>query len=1091
MAFKEILPEKKIIRASAGTGKTYRLSLEFITLLLKYKGVASFDEILVLTFTKKATAEIRQRIFSQMKQIVFQLEEAKSLLDSIKIFEPNLKIGKEEINYLKEIYFKIIANKDKLRVSTIDSFTNTIFSGLIAPYYNITDPQIDPKINEQYMPDLFNEILDEEYLEIFQEIFENKGYRNLSDYQNFIESIIENRWIFNFLEGQLQVPEMEDIDAAFDNYKYSVFELIDTFCEYLQDFITSKKKALDWKNFIKTNYRPFICEQNPNDLEIRQMRRYLRDLFINQDVLEQNHSIFLESNFWNGNKIFKTNDFKDKKNHLLLLAENANEKLAKYLYQSLVRPEQIQIYALANILLKKYDEIKFKNSIFTYSDITYFTYRYLYDPELSVVDGNNLLNLFYEQLSYKTRYILIDEFQDTSILQWNILNPLIQEALSGSGQQGVGGAIIVGDEKQSIYGWRGGERNLLLKASQLINMSKDVETLSRSYRSKKIVIDNINRIFSSSSLHEHLQEYEADWEYSEVDTNDKSETGYFELNLINSEESAWRSQKLNDEDYLSEIIHQHILPLLNQKKINPANCAILARKNKELNQIARILDEAGIDYILESSASLLQHRAIKPIIYLINFFVYEDPYELIKFLRSDLVLMGGENLKQILLQIKDCSIPQLDWEKFFNENDNQIIQELGDLKNTPYSITKLISIIITKYSFTKIFSTELDMKNLHKFLELAAEFEKSSGDYSADLSGFAAYCLAIENKEEFTQLGLSETNALKLMTIHKSKGLEFETVIAILSAKSSHGNIERGLKILGQFNDTFANFSDWSFSYNFHKIMQLAKPDLYNAIKIREATEELNNIYVQLTRAANNLIIFDKVARKNKTIEQIASEPIKDLSISKQLFATFYDEFYFKVISPVHLQYKIGDFVSNFKTENIEFKNLDKIVDYFKLPDLEYLQKNESEQAIDPKAILRGNIVHNFLAEITFDSPSARKKAYNKILANMGNLLQQDEFDKIIELATKLIDKNQNYFSKTHWDKAFNERIVFDENGHEKRIDRLLINQKRKEVLIIDYKTGEHYDQQQVQDYIKIIENMRFVKEQNYNVKGIFLEVHK
>ena len=66
MEFREILPEKKVIRASAGTGKTYRLSLEFITLLLKYRGEATFDEILVLTFTKKATAEIRQRIFNQM-----------------------------------------------------------------------------------------------------------------------------------------------------------------------------------------------------------------------------------------------------------------------------------------------------------------------------------------------------------------------------------------------------------------------------------------------------------------------------------------------------------------------------------------------------------------------------------------------------------------------------------------------------------------------------------------------------------------------------------------------------------------------------------------------------------------------------------------------------------------------------------------------------------------------------------------------------------------------------------------------------------------------------------------------------------------
>ena len=112
MAYHEILPEKKVIRASAGTGKTYRLSLEFITLLLKYRGTTSFDEILVLTFTKKATAEIRQRIFYQMQQIISGSSEGQQLLASIKSFEPHLTINEAALSYLREIYHAMLANKD-------------------------------------------------------------------------------------------------------------------------------------------------------------------------------------------------------------------------------------------------------------------------------------------------------------------------------------------------------------------------------------------------------------------------------------------------------------------------------------------------------------------------------------------------------------------------------------------------------------------------------------------------------------------------------------------------------------------------------------------------------------------------------------------------------------------------------------------------------------------------------------------------------------------------------------------------------------------------------------------------------------------
>ena len=144
-----------VIRASAGTGKTYRLSLEFINLLLKYR--ISFEEILVITFTKKATAEIRERIFLQLKEIVEGTAEGIELKKNIQqTINPDIIFNKEEMSFLRTVYQQMITNKSSVKISTIDSFVNTVFSGIIAPFHNITEFSIDNKINTEILPEIYD-----------------------------------------------------------------------------------------------------------------------------------------------------------------------------------------------------------------------------------------------------------------------------------------------------------------------------------------------------------------------------------------------------------------------------------------------------------------------------------------------------------------------------------------------------------------------------------------------------------------------------------------------------------------------------------------------------------------------------------------------------------------------------------------------------------------------------------------------------------------------------------------------------------------------------------------------------------------------
>jgi len=141
---------KKVIKASAGTGKTYRLSLEYLAALLKD---IDFSKIIVMTFTKKATAEIKNRILEHLRAIVNDGLEKKNILNSLKKIHPELEVDQGK---LEQIYRNMIINDEDIKIYTIDSFTNQIFSRGIAPYLSLYNYQI---IDESQNQEIIEELL--------------------------------------------------------------------------------------------------------------------------------------------------------------------------------------------------------------------------------------------------------------------------------------------------------------------------------------------------------------------------------------------------------------------------------------------------------------------------------------------------------------------------------------------------------------------------------------------------------------------------------------------------------------------------------------------------------------------------------------------------------------------------------------------------------------------------------------------------------------------------------------------------------------------------------------------------------------------
>jgi ATP-dependent exoDNAse (exonuclease V) beta subunit len=1068
-----------VIRASAGTGKTYRLSLEFINLLLKYR--INFDEILVITFTKKATAEIRERIFLQLHEIANDTAIGIELKHSIQQnINSEIQFNDEEMIFLQTVYHNMITNKSAVKISTIDSFVNTIFSGIIAPFHNITEFQIDNKINSEILPEIYEAILKDEKLKNYENIFFQAKRRNLDQFQQLITGIIENRWLFEFVDlSDLQNMDIEtERDKAFQKYKSE----LSLFLDLLNREIIKKDApviSLLQINFLET----LSSHIDLSILEVTEFSERMFSILTNPDFLDENFKLILDDkNLWNGSKI-RNKDLKD-------FYARLQDSLADFLFFDKALIEQLNIISLSADILQAYDEIKFRDKIFTHSDISYYTFRFLYDPQLSIVDKGNVLNVFYEQLSYKTRFVLIDEFQDTSILQWSIFKPMLKEITSGIGQKDYGNVIVVGDEKQAIYGWRGGERKLLTDIELILNEPVEYDTLSTSYRSKPILMDWLNKLFKSNFLN-----FVEDWDYTEIDCA-RTEGGFVQVDLRNAEVVDGIQGKLNKAEIYLEFIEQNLLPNLEDKKINPADSAILMRKNKELEIMAQVLDEAGIDYTLEMSGSLFQHKAIKPVLFILKFLVYEDFMELVKFLRSDLVLMNPTDLKTMINQFKNSK----DLDDFLQNCDlHPCLNTLYKLKHHSDSLLNLIKTVLEEFGFSQVFSSEIERKNLQRFLEVAAEFERSNHEYTTNTFGFLQYCRSLAEKDEYSQIGQSVSDSIKLLTIHKSKGLQFETVFAVFDVTGKSGGNNSGLKLYYEFADNFHSLDDFAFTYNYDKIMQKSqKKELIESVQKRDSGDELNNIYVALTRAKNNLFIYlhyNKRGDLAKFIKGIST----DASVLKQITNTIYHEFNndLQESSQVHNQMQFGKLSTEPIVEDNKISKKLELPDYFniferennrklKKPDLRLLKT----EFLQNQSILKGNIVHEFLTHIKYNDESELDLAFKKTLAKYGSLLHRDKLDEILQKVRVFMNENTDYFNKSHWDRVLNEYTIFDGKGKEFRIDRLMINTITKEILIVDFKTGSSYEEEQLNNYKKLIEFLPIVKRDNYRIVANFVEIN-
>ncbi|WP_338952734.1 UvrD-helicase domain-containing protein [Fusobacterium nucleatum] len=1049
-----------VLKASAGTGKTYRLSLEYIIALSKKGDIEPIDykNILVMTFTRKATAEIKEGILNKLSEFMeiyeiskkneFSVIEAISnskliddkkksnylnLIESIKNIEPNLVIDNNFLENLSKVNKEIIKNKEKLKIYTIDAFFNIIFKNLVTNLMKIKSyTMLDEEDNFSYYKKVLENIFNNEKLfNDFKNFFTENSEKNIDNYISIIQRLISSRWKYILSLNDNSKPTKKE---KFNITKSSI-EILREIFSYIEN---DCKKDLD--DVLKTDYKKYIGKTKETQKEF---------LFKDFKLLFKSGTTGL---IYNGNKLKKASDAEHKE-YINARHEELREILSKEIFNEVLIPYEEKIFELSSEIYNLYDSFKIRDKKFTFSDIAIYTYMAMFNKNNALRDENGLTDIFFETLDMNIEAIFIDEFQDTSILQWKILYEFTKKAKT---------LICVGDEKQSIYGWRDGEKRLFENLETILEAKED--SLGKSYRSDRNIVSYCNQFFKA------IEKIE-DWKFLTSEVNSKND-GYVKAICIKD-----LQDKIEDEEKKKEVNINTIL-LQELKKFEPYdNVAIIARTNAELLEIANLLEDEKIPYILNNEKNISEYSGIFECFELLKYLVYENELALFNFISSPLSNFGTDEI-EILLKNKKELFSYINFSQdndFINSLENKkiirFLEKIVFLKKNykNFTVQDLIFEIIKKFQFIDYFNKDNEVKNIYDFYLL---------------TNYYSSILELLNDYKENKLILSDTNSEKkgveLVTIHKSKGLEFKTTFVIKNGKKSKTD---DIDFLFEMNDKYDETVFSLFCKKGYKsILETCFEERIENYDKKIKEEEINNFYVALTRPKNNLIViyedrlFNEKPLNESNINDFFTCELGEISLNEKISKTENEDIIEENLEN-DLYNSQSYFLSSIYEDEEEIKNIE-------VNDSKFLLETEEKRMI-------GILVHYFFENLKYGTDEevefSKTLCYKKYLSYFGEEKLKKIFSK--ENIEMFLTKDKEIFSKK-WDYIYSEYVLYDyEEKKEYRIDRLMIKDNANgtgEIYIVDFKTGGK-NESQLKTYKDVLKK-NFEELQNYNIKTKFLE---
>ena len=1069
-----------VYKASAGSGKTFTLASEYITLVVK--NPQDYRSILAVTFTNKATQEMKTRILSQLYGIAHSLPDSEAYYEQVR-----MKTGFSE-QTIRENAAKALSllthHYNEFRVQTIDAFFQSVLRNLARELNLTANLRVDlndEQVEAQAVDELINSLEEgEEVLNwirdyIDKNIEDDKGWNVISQIKDFGKNIFKDFY----------KDHKTELDNRFSDESF--------FNDFITDLRQRRTRILNRLNeHAKQMYKkirdanldnPNLFNRGANGL-LSHIIKLTKGTPSNDPTPQYVQSCIDSADKWPASKC----PAKER----AAIIELASASLCSDLkILNDYRIKDWREYQSCNLTLKHLSQLRLLHAISEAVDeINKDTNRFMLSNTQSLLctlmkDSDT--PFVFEKMGAYLKHIMIDEFQDTSTIQWNNFRKLLDNCMAQVDSHN----LIVGDVKQSIYRWRQGDWKLLNNIEHEFTKEQiKIEPLDTNYRSEENII-RFNNAFFKQAVLQTVKELESEGiqgatelveAYKEIEQKPRKDNGKGCVRI-----KLFRYDSKNASDYKQKILNElieNIRQLLDQG-YKQKDIAILARSKTVIPDIVDSFQniDTNVSLVSDEAFRLDASLAVNVIIEALRLLTH--PHD--KLTESKLVKLYQQ---QVIKTGKDIN------DLFVGENSTELKSFLpsGYIdKFESLSRLSLIDLVDEIYSLFSLDSLEGQSAYVCTFYDTLNEYLR---DHPADIDDF------IEEWEDTLSsntIQSDEVDGIRLITIHKSKGLEYDNVlIPFCDWELEKTN---GITIWCSGDDKEKPYGELPLipvDYS-SKMLGTVFEDDYKEEHLQNTVDNMNLLYVAFTRAGKNLFITGKKYKERTSGKSERSHIIQYIieELAKELPGAIIDDagdngpISFELGTLSNCEERIEKEKATENPFELSPKTHKLKIETFPHP-VSFRQSNKSHdfikgEDIDPSDARRyikvGNVLHQLFSTILTEADIEPRL---KELEQAGIIYNDDITSR--ELQNKIScalsnEKVKNWFSP-RW-KLFNECTILDydkETGdvYEHRPDRVMTD--GKEMIVVDFKFGKPRDEyhEQVQRYMRLLMRMGYKQVSGY-----------
>lgn len=1030
-----------VYKASAGSGKTYTLVKEYLKMALAEENdPLAFRRILAITFTNKAASEMKERVIHVLHGLAHLDENAVGSIEVLaKELCKHLEIDTKGLQKRSQTCLSsILHNYGDFSIGTIDSFMHRVvrafaFDLHIPINFNVELDQevvlrmaIDQVMERIGTDDSITKIMlgytesrtdEEKNMRIEDDLFATASDL-LREQQALIIKKLQHLSIEDFLRIRIELLKFnEHVEKRLSAIGHDAMQLIHGAGLQSNSFFQGKSGIGNY--FLKLSNFTRGSEYSFNSYHAKALDQdqwYSKtagaDIRASIDAISPELGELLRQahDFWTENG----------SNYIL------NSEIVKSIYA----------VALLNEISKSIDKIRDDEFIVHISE---------FNRRVSEIVFNEPAPFIFERLGEKYQHYLIDEFQDTSVLQWQNLLPLIHNGLANNNA-----SMIVGDGKQAIYRFRGGEVEQFAQIPEpypeilsphqheryvLLKHFYNPQTLSTNWRSLPEVIQFNNDFYdfvSNTILPHSFSKVYNDHQQQEA----SNKQGGFVKFIFSPEEADGEGRTKFQLETCLALIRE----LMSEKGYQARDIALLTRKNSQGTQLASYLIQEGIPVISGESLLVKNAPEVRMLLAWMNILIHQQ-VDIHLFQVCTILLEQGKlpQFKTVHEMLLACPMREL--EVF------QLLESINCAPNLNY--LRAISLTEACFDLCRMFQFDIQHNTyLHFFLEAVWGAAKN---HSPDIPQFLDYW---EDKKDTLSIALpQDADAVRIMTVHKSKGLQFPVVIIPFA----YGEKSKSRSQWVDDSERLPSTLDAMKLPLSKRLLQTSFSDLVTAEEERTELDSINLLYVATTRPEDALYIISGRSGIKGSLQNGWESYIEQYVMSK-----FGNEF-----RKEHTQF--GDAGFRNQSKKAESKDSHSVVHSYSSGNWQS-KIRISRRAIlnwefdsEPNAMQKGKLVHRLLSEITSETDIER--SLNALLDE--GAISLDEGKELGLLARNVINHPRLKPLYTEARKLISEKELLLPDGSTIRPDRVLISEN--EVIVLDYKTGMPSDkhEDQLKKYMK------------------------